>query len=176
MVYEITVGQRLKKLRSRLARSRGRRRITQQQLADESGLPLSNIQKWETDVMVPEGKNLIRIAEVLETTPTYIMRGGLAFDDEESTAKRGFARAVDDREPIDPNPEAPAGVERPGATRADEIIRVLGDPEMVRRQAGTVPPSDIAKMAYAIAQRDQLPPQEMRRILDYIEAITGDEG
>jgi hypothetical protein len=61
------------------------------------------------------------------------------------------------------------------ASTADAIIHALGDPEFIRRQAGVVDREDWANFGYQIALRKQLPPDEMKKIMEWREAILRDE-
>jgi transcriptional regulator with XRE-family HTH domain len=72
---EITVGQRIAELRREAARRRGVRRYTQDDLARDVGVVKGSVAKWETDVQVPTGENLVRLARALETTPAAILGG-----------------------------------------------------------------------------------------------------
>lgn len=69
-----SVGRRIKELRTRLGYARGKR-LTQDWLAEQVGVTKSSVAKWETDVQVPDGTNLMRLASALETTPQYLLSG-----------------------------------------------------------------------------------------------------
>lgn len=60
-----------------------------------------------------------------------------------------------------------------GSATADEIIRAIGDPEYIRRQAGVVSTRDWAQFGYRIALRRKLPPEEMRKMLEWMDEIAG---
>lgn len=50
-------------------------RITYERLAKQVGASKSSVAKWMTDAQKPEGPRLLRLAEVLETTPEFILMG-----------------------------------------------------------------------------------------------------
>ncbi len=67
-----------------------------------------------------------------------------------------------------------AAVRRSAGT-ADAIIASLGDPEFIRRHAGTVSREEWADFGYEIAMRRHLPPDEMKKIMDWRESILRDD-
>lgn len=56
-----TMGQRLQRLRVELA-------MTQSQVAEAAGVPLSSLQGWEVDRREPGARALCRLAKVLRVT------------------------------------------------------------------------------------------------------------
>lgn len=78
--------------------------------------------------------------------------------------------------PVRQNGSAPADYPDGGIATADQIIETFGRPEALRRQAGHIPAKDAARAGYALAQRLQLPPAGMKRILEWHDEIMGAEG
>lgn len=64
----LTTGQRIKKRRKEL-------KLTQSALAFRIGTDTSTISKWESDIHIPDGDNLIALAVELETMPEWILTG-----------------------------------------------------------------------------------------------------
>jgi len=64
------VGQRVKRLRDR-------RVWTQEQLAEKSGVPVVTISRLETGwgSITPRQSTVVKLAEALDVTPTYLMFG-----------------------------------------------------------------------------------------------------
>lgn len=71
---------------------------------------------------------------------------------------------------------APADYPDGGIATAEQIIETFGRPEALRRQAGHIPVKDAARAGYALAQRLQLPPAGMKRIMQWHDAIMEGEG
>lgn len=63
-----TVGDRIREKRIIL-------KISQPELAERVGVSKTTISFWESDKTNPNGKNLMRLAFVLKTTPRYILTG-----------------------------------------------------------------------------------------------------
>lgn len=74
------------------------------------------------------------------------------------------------------NGRAPADYQDGGVATAEQIIETFGRPEALRRQAGHIPAKDAAVAGYALAQRLQLPPAGMKRIMEWHDAIMEGEG
>lgn len=64
----MTVGERIGALRTEKGLSQG-------QLADELGVSRQAVSKWENDKTSPDTRNLIQIAEVLDTEVEYLATG-----------------------------------------------------------------------------------------------------
>lgn len=69
-----SVGGRIKSLRMAVAEEVGER-LTQEWLAKSVGVSKSTVAKWETNVQPPDSSSLLRLADVLRTTPGFIMEG-----------------------------------------------------------------------------------------------------
>lgn len=68
------IGERIAEARRVLARARSRR-IPQRAVAEAVGVAEGTVTAWEIGKQKPEGANLIRLAEFLCVTPTYILTG-----------------------------------------------------------------------------------------------------
>lgn len=66
------VGHRIADLRKALGRKRGRR-VSQKELADYIPVHEGTVTAWEIGKQKPEGGNLVRLAEFLETTPDELL-------------------------------------------------------------------------------------------------------
>ena len=66
------IGQRVADLRRAAGRRRGER-LTQRELADTLGVHQTTVAAWEIGRQRPEGDNLVRLAEVLGSTPEAIL-------------------------------------------------------------------------------------------------------
>jgi transcriptional regulator with XRE-family HTH domain len=69
------IGQRVADLRRAAGRRRGER-LTQRELADTLGVHQTTVAAWEIGRQRPEGENLVRLAEVLGSTPEAILADG----------------------------------------------------------------------------------------------------
>lgn len=59
-------------LGSKIKEARMRKGYTQEMLAHAMGVAKITVAKWETDVMYPGAKNLIRLAQALEVSPEFL--------------------------------------------------------------------------------------------------------
>lgn len=48
--------------------------MTQAELAEKSGLTIRTVSKYETETVVPRGRNLYKLAEVLGVSEAYLSR------------------------------------------------------------------------------------------------------
>lgn len=92
---ELTVGQRIKDLRTRKGRTLGRR-YTQGDLAAAVGVHKGTVAAWETDRQVPEGENLERLAAALGVTPELIIAGEAESEPEAESAENLFGKPLDE--------------------------------------------------------------------------------
>ncbi len=61
----MTLGERLKKLREK--------KYTQEELAEKMNVHSVTISKWETGAQIPHGSRISELAQILGTTPGYLL-------------------------------------------------------------------------------------------------------
>jgi transcriptional regulator with XRE-family HTH domain len=86
-----TVGNRIAQARRELGVRLGKD-VLPATLAEMLGVNASTVTRWEANEKAPSGENLIRLAELLGVSATYIMRGGDA-----TTAPRNGAPQIQER-------------------------------------------------------------------------------
>jgi transcriptional regulator with XRE-family HTH domain len=156
LVPQLTVGQRLRDLRHRLGMKRGER-LTQEWLAEQVGASKSSVAKWETDAQPPGPVFQLKLADLYDTTPEYIMKGVSA----------------------DMVRETPAGY--PGGNGAsldaDEVERWLETiiaPDMLRRLAGTPTYRDVLLSALDTVARRQWPAERKTAVQAMLNRMLED--
>lgn len=68
---------RLDSLGSRIRDTRKQRRLTQEMLGEKVGVSLQTISRWETGQDHPRGPAVFKVAEVLEVTADFLLKGGV---------------------------------------------------------------------------------------------------
>lgn len=129
------------------------------------GVTHSDVSRWQRGAFKRLSASKRRALRRFLEGPKLIRRSAHSPYESVTTVSAGGPRLV--REVV-------GQYEPPETGRAAEIIRGLGDPEAVRRQAGVVSAEDLAKAGYAVALRDNLPPEEMKHIIAWYEAIVGE--
>lgn len=64
----------MKTIGEKIRESRARKNLTQAELAEKSGLTIRTVSKYETETVVPRGRNLYKLAEVLGVSEAYLSR------------------------------------------------------------------------------------------------------
>ena len=62
----------MKTIGEKIRESRARKNLTQAELAEKSGLTIRTVSKYETETVVPRGRNLYKLAEVLGVSEAYL--------------------------------------------------------------------------------------------------------
>jgi transcriptional regulator with XRE-family HTH domain len=83
------VGERIADARYQAGRRRGKR-WTQREVAKGVGVAEGTVTAWEAGVQVPEGENLFKLAELLEVSPAWVLRG--EDEEKEESGERGPER------------------------------------------------------------------------------------
>lgn len=146
----------LRALRAAEKKKRGSK-FTQVMLAEESGVALSNIEKYESGHSTPDIDNAIKLARFYGVSVASLL----------GTEEGGGVSKSE----LVTDPEAPeAGWA--GDRTADAIMDVLGrTPEAVRRAEGVVDLGAAAEIGYKLALRIQLPATEMEKIMAWRRAL-----
>lgn len=66
---------RMDTLGARIRKARNAKRLTQQQLAEALGIDRVNISTWESNTTKPEASRLPRLADLLNTTESWLLSG-----------------------------------------------------------------------------------------------------
>jgi len=119
-------------LRRRWARRHGKR-MTQSDLAGLVGVHRGTVAAWESDAQEPRGENLIGLAEVLETTPQFIVSGSGADTEAEPAAREieGLLSSLDEvmrtLQKIDPEPGSQTARKKDALRLMRELWATLGE-------------------------------------------------
>lgn len=133
--------------------------MTQAQLAELLGVGVRTVQSWEGDENVPQGDNLVKLAEALETTTVFILKGLLY-----EIPVIDYPVVHDAPLPTPPEPSTEG-------SPAEQLLHMLGVRAGLRRVARELTDKDLIAVAYTIARADRWPIEELRKLDAWRDAI-----
>ena len=64
-------------LGNKLAQTRKKQNLTQEQLAERLGVTRQAVSRWESDAAYPETDKIVRMAQILEVSCDYLLQDGV---------------------------------------------------------------------------------------------------
>lgn len=156
-------GRRIQELRRALEPPEGERVVTQSELARRVDVAHGTVTAWEGGYQLPEGENLVALAKVLGTTPSYLVEGP-----NELTLPPVSVRASGGvRESARVRGDYSAEVRRSEFGNVEPWLQSLLVPDSLRRMVRTVEGRQVIKgLRGVIADLDW--PNDMKRAADAI--------